>query len=305
MNKIPVTIIGGYLGAGKTTLVNHLLRNADGHRLAILVNDFGDLPIDRDLIEQKSDDVISITGGCICCSFGSDLMGVLIALQSRANEIDQIIIETSGVALPGGIERSLQLMPGLTIGSTFVLVDGETIRTLINERYMADTVQRQLADADIVLLNKTDLLQESELPEIRDVIEKFTQASIVPVRFAEVPVELIFEQRIQRPGRHPRQKHDLAALDTISLTHDGRCFDVDALARGLSEPTTGLLRAKGFVKDPTGRFMSLQLVGRRVRVEEAPGWIDGPSRLVFIGPRDRIDRDALVALVSSFERNKD
>ena len=223
MNRIPVTIIGGYLGAGKTTLVNHLLRNADGHRLAILVNDFGDLPIDADLIEQRSDKVISIAGGCICCSFGSDLMGALIELQGKASEIDQIVIETSGVALPGGVERSLQLMPGLTIGSTFVLVDGETIRTLINERYMADTVRRQLADADIVLLNKIDLLDESGLSAARAVIEQFVQAPIVPVQFGQAPVELIFDRGAQRGGKRPRQKHELAALGTISLTLDDRC----------------------------------------------------------------------------------
>jgi G3E family GTPase len=302
VSRIPVTIIGGYLGAGKTTLVNHLLRNADGHRLAILVNDFGDLPIDADLIEQRSDKVISIAGGCICCSFGSDLMGALIELQGKGGEIDQIVIETSGVALPGGVERSLQLMPGLTIGSTFVLVDGETIRVLINERYMADTVRRQLADADIVLLNKIDLLDESGLSAARAVIERFVRAPIVPVQFGQAPVELIFDRGAQRGGKRPRQKHELAALDTISLVLDDRCFDVELLSQRLSGPETGLLRAKGFVKDPAGRFVSFQLVGRRVRTEPAPEWIDGQSRLVFIGPEGQIDRDALTAILAACER---
>ena len=299
MNRIPVTIIGGYLGAGKTTLVNHLLRNADGSRLAILVNDFGDLPIDADLIEQRSDKVISIAGGCICCSFGSDLMGALIELQGKAGEIDQIVIETSGVALPGGVERSLQLMPGLTIGSTFVLVDGETIRGLVNDRYMADTVRRQLADADIVLLNKIDLLDESGLSAARAVIEQFVQAPIVPVQFGQAPVELIFDRGAQRGGKRPRQKHELAALGTISLTLDDRCFDVELLSQRLSQPETGLLRAKGFMKDPTGRFVSFQLVGRRVRLEPAAEWIEGHSRLVFIGPETEIDKDSLAAIVDA------
>jgi len=79
---IPVIVIGGYLGAGKTTLLNHLLRHADGRKIAILVNEFGDLPIDADLIEAKDDEMIAISGGCICCSFGSDMTAALIKLPS-------------------------------------------------------------------------------------------------------------------------------------------------------------------------------------------------------------------------------
>ena len=103
---IPVTLIGGYLGAGKTTLVNHLLRNADGRRLAVLVNEFGALPIDADLIVARDGNLISISGGCICCSFGSDLLAALIELKGRGDAIDHLLIETSGVAL-AGIDRAI------------------------------------------------------------------------------------------------------------------------------------------------------------------------------------------------------
>ena len=108
--RVPVTVVGGYLGAGKTTLVNHLLRNAGGRRLAILVNDFGSLPIDADLIEAEEDDLISIAGGCVCCSFGSDLMGALMKLAARTPAPDHLLIETSGVALPGSVARSVALL---------------------------------------------------------------------------------------------------------------------------------------------------------------------------------------------------
>ena len=99
--SVAVTVIGGYLGAGKTTLVNHLLRAADGLRLAVLVNDFGALPIDRDLIVGSDGDTLEISGGCICCSYGSDLMEALLDLPRRRPGIDRVLIETSGVALPG------------------------------------------------------------------------------------------------------------------------------------------------------------------------------------------------------------
>ncbi|MCG6953324.1 MAG: GTP-binding protein, partial [Betaproteobacteria bacterium] len=107
---LPVTVIGGYLGAGKTTLVNHLLRHAGGKRLAVLVNDFGELPIDADLIESQNDAVISLAGGCLCCSFGSDLLGAVNSLTRRVPRPDQLLIEASGVALPDAIAASLSLL---------------------------------------------------------------------------------------------------------------------------------------------------------------------------------------------------
>jgi len=93
---LPVTIVGGYLGSGKTTLVNHLLRNANGVRIAVMVNDFGELPIDADLIEAQDGDVISLSGGCICCSYGDDLSLSLQKLRAQPTLPDHIVIEASG-----------------------------------------------------------------------------------------------------------------------------------------------------------------------------------------------------------------
>ena len=108
--KTPVTIIGGYLGAGKTTLVNHLLRNAQGRRLAILVNEFGELPIDADLIEARDDDIISLSGGCVCCSYGNDLIMAMMDMARMEPRPDHIVLEASGVALPAAIASSLSLL---------------------------------------------------------------------------------------------------------------------------------------------------------------------------------------------------
>ena len=93
----PTLIVGGYLGAGKTTLVNHLLRNAGGRRIAVMVNDFGELTIDADLIEGAEGSVLALAGGCVCCSFGSDLLGALQDVLQRQPQPDLILIETSGV----------------------------------------------------------------------------------------------------------------------------------------------------------------------------------------------------------------
>jgi len=96
---LPITTIAGYLGAGKTTLVNHMLRNANGLRLAVLVNEFGELPIDEDLIEAEGDDIISIAGGCVCCSYGNDLTLALLDMLEMQPRPDHVIIEASGVAM--------------------------------------------------------------------------------------------------------------------------------------------------------------------------------------------------------------
>jgi len=110
---LPVTVIGGYLGAGKTTLINHLLRTANGMRLAVLVNEFGALSIDEDLIEAEQDDIISIAGGCICCSFGDDLSAALMDICAFKPPPDHILIEASGVAVPAAIDTSLTVLPGV------------------------------------------------------------------------------------------------------------------------------------------------------------------------------------------------
>jgi G3E family GTPase len=108
---IPVTLIGGYLGAGKTTLVNHLLRERGERRIAVLVNDFGELPIDDALIESRDGTLLQLAGGCVCCSFGSDLMAALQQMLALQPQPEHILIETSGVALPAAVARVLGLLP--------------------------------------------------------------------------------------------------------------------------------------------------------------------------------------------------
>ena len=112
---IPVSIVGGYLGAGKTTLVNHLLRERGGRRIAVLVNDFGDLSIDDALIEARDGALLRLAGGCICCSFGSDLLAALQQLLALQAPPDHVLVECSGVALPSAVARSLGLLSGFAL----------------------------------------------------------------------------------------------------------------------------------------------------------------------------------------------
>mgnify|MGYP001015843145 FL=1 len=160
---LPAIVVGGWLGAGKTTLVNRLLRAADGRRIAVLVNDFGEVSIDADLIVSRDGPVMNLAGGCVCCAVGSDLLEALIALPSRLPALDLVIVETSGVALPAAVARSVRLAAGVTVDGTVVLVDAETVRARADDRYVGDTVLRQLAEADLLLLNKVDLVDADAL----------------------------------------------------------------------------------------------------------------------------------------------
>jgi G3E family GTPase len=295
---LPVTLIGGYLGAGKTTLVNHLLRHADGRRLAVLVNEFGDLPIDGDLIEARDDKLINIAGGCICCSFGSDLVAALLAIRQRA-DLDQIVIETSGVALPGSVVQAMALLPGLEIDGVIVVADAETIEQRSHDRYMSDTVLRQLADADLVLLNKIDLVTKQEVRRLTSwLAEQAPRARIVPVQNARVPCEIALGLRTDRRGpRGSARPHDTSRYESFSI-ESAEPFDVDRLAQRLSDPRLGLLRAKGFVRDRLGQLQALQVVGSRVSVSPAPASSDGTPGLVFIGLIGQLDREAILTVAA-------
>lgn len=163
--RLPATVIGGWLGAGKTTLVNHLLRHAGGQRIAVLVNDFGEVSIDADLIEGAEGGVLSLAGGCMCCSWGEDLFGTLARVRARQPAPDVLLVETSGVAQPATVARLLRLAPGLEVEGVVVLVDAETVRERAADRYVGELVRQQLAEADLLLLNKLDLVTPGQAAE--------------------------------------------------------------------------------------------------------------------------------------------
>lgn len=297
---IPVTLIGGYLGAGKTTLVNHILRSASGRRIAVLVNEFGDLPIDDDLIEARDDDLISIAGGCICCSFGSDLISALMAIKSRSPAIDHIVIETSGVALPGSVVQALALLPNVAIDGVIVLADAETIAERARERYMSDTVLRQLAEADLILLNKTDLVTCGTTSSLVSwLATEAPRARVLAVRQSTIPIELALGLHTDRLGaRGSARPHDTSRYE--QFVFEPRAIDdIGQVRDRLSDPALGVLRAKGFVRDVAGRRHILHAVGGRVSVTPDQDNDQRASRLVFIGLSGQLDRATILSLLSA------
>lgn len=282
---LPVTIIGGYLGAGKTTLVNHLLRTANGRKLAILVNEFGALPIDEDLIEAQGDDLISIAGGCICCSFGSDLSAALLDLAKLPMRPDQVVIECSGVAIPSAIAASVSLLDGFVPDGTVVLVDAETVQTAARDEYIGDTITRQLADADLVVMNKTDLVDEIET--LKDWLASVApRARTLAAKHGKAAIDMVLGLG---PGTLQSQQagHADALFDSIALPCPDP-LDGAALATALTKENLHVTRAKGFfdnLKDQ--RRKSLHIVGRRWEISAAPQ--NAPLGIVCIGIKGQFD----------------
>ncbi len=289
--RIPVTVIGGYLGAGKTTLVNHLLRHAGGRRIAVLVNDFGALPIDADLVEAQDGSTISIAGGCVCCSFGSDLIAALRALAQRAPAPEHLLIEASGVALPGAIASSVSLLTRYACEGIFVLADAETVRARAADRYLGDTIERQLRDASVILLGKPDLVGPAERADTRRWLEGY--ASVVEVERGRVPAELVFGAAAggaagsgfaRTPFVHP-------AYDSVSF-QSLPPLDAQALAASLAAPAAGVLRAKGRLRGDDGAWTTLQVVGTRFETSPAAAGASDAG-LVCIGLAGCLDRGAI------------
>jgi G3E family GTPase len=300
---IPTLIVGGYLGAGKTTLVNHLLRNAGGRRIAVMVNDFGELTIDADLIEGAEGSVLALAGGCVCCSFGSDLLGALQDVLQRQPPPDLILIETSGVALPAAVARSARLLPGLRIEGIVLMLDAETVRQRSADPYVGDLVRQQLLDADLLILNKIELCSPAELTELNAWLPTMTTPGtpVVPAKQARVPPELVLGfhaglstepdgatgDALARWAAQPIAQPLAPASDRFvnELLDLSAPLDRQALLQGLSDPTAGVVRAKGWLTDLAGQRHLLQQVGRRIELlplapNAGPA---GPDRLLVIG----------------------
>lgn len=291
-----VTIIGGYLGAGKTTLVNHLLRNAGGMKLAVLVNEFGALPIDEDLIEAQDDTMISIAGGCVCCSYGNDLIQAMIDLSKLDQRPDHILIESSGIAMPGAIASTVSILEDLRIDGIVVLADAETIQYQADNNYIGDTIERQLFDADLVLLNKCDLVDPRHLEEIQSWLStKAPNANVVRVHHAKVPNDIVLQFYDRRLVAIPKEFHPHAdAFESRVIQFEKEC-DAEAVAQKLADPSLKLIRAKGFVRTPDG-MRAIHTVGRRWTVSDAP--VGATSGVVVIAEKLH---SRLATITSHFE----
>lgn len=183
---IPLTVIGGFLGAGKTTLVNHLLATG-AKRWGVMVNDFGAINIDAALIAASDGQTMALTNGCVCCNMADDLGDGLAAMAARLPPPEHVIVEASGVSDPWRIAQMALIEPGFTLEPLVVLVDATALPAQLDDCWIADTVRRQLAFAEIVVVNKVDLVDAAQLAAVRACVASLRpQARVIEASHASL-----------------------------------------------------------------------------------------------------------------------
>ena len=308
---LPLNVIGGFLGAGKTTLINHWLRTAQGERIAVLVNDFGAINIDSALIASRSGDVIALCNGCVCCQIGDDLTQALIRVLDASPPFDRVVVEASGVSDPARIAQLGRGNPELQLDAVIVVVDAAAVRAQHRDAQLADTIERQLRAADFVLVNKVDQVDPAHRSALRHWLTSL--AGPVPLfetHHAKLPSTLLTGlqwphsnagSRLQRPGT-------AAALPTAPA--HGRVFESwsrqstpvlaeQELRAWLACPPSGLLRLKGIVQtartDADPVWTELQFAGRNHACRKHAAQRSSGA-VVAIGLRGRLPVAALNAI---------
>ncbi|TWT13508.1 GTP-binding protein [Reyranella sp. CPCC 100927] len=295
MRRLPFTVIGGFLGAGKTTLLNRLLRATGDRRFAVLVNDFGAVDIDSRLVVAHGGETISLANGCICCSIGDSLVMALVRVLEKADAVDHVVVEASGVADPARIAELAMIEPMLERDGVVVLADASSVRDRASDRYVGDTVQRQLDGADLLILNKADLITATQLADVTAWLQsRVAGARIVPAAHAEVPVEALFglAPADATVARAPVETAQTPPFRRWSLVTNSP-VDRAALLETLGALPVSVLRAKGIVRfadAPQARSV-VHMVGRRIDVRSDGPWGIAALRsdLVLLGTPDMPD----------------
>lgn len=339
--KIPATVITGFLGAGKTTMIRNLLSNAGGKRIALIINEFGDLGVDGDVLKGcgaeacSEDDIIELTNGCICCTVADDFIPTMTKLLERENRPDHIVIETSGLALPQPLVAAFnwpEIRTQVTVDGVITVVDSAAVAagrfaddhdrvaaqradddSLDHESPIEELFEDQLTAADLIILNKTDLIDVAGLKAVREDVASRTRRTptMIEARNGEVPAAVLLglgigtESDIANRKSHHELEHD--ALHENGEAHDhhhdhdefesfvveaGPVADPAAFIDRLKAIITDhdILRLKGFVDVP-GKPMRLlvQAVGARIDQYFDSAWAAGEPRgtkLVVIGLHD-------------------
>ncbi len=299
---LPVTIIAGFLGSGKTTLLNYLLQGDHDLRLAVMVNDFGAINIDSELVVQQTESVISLANGCICCSVQNDLIGALdnVLIQSPMGMFDHIIVESSGVSDPSRIAdviRYPNFKDRLKLNIILSLVDASLLLDLDCEtRHLA---MLQLDAADIILLNKMDVTRKKDLNDFKEGWLN-DKARVIEISHGSLDWTLVFGEGVETSFKSPNGNTGNIAsnvFDTDQIVLESP-VSIDDFKKYLAKLPATVLRAKGFLftKEYPENPILVQLVGKRIEYKKLPCWSKSATpqtRLVLIGLKDKLDLASL------------
>ncbi len=301
-DKIPVTVLTGYLGAGKTTLLNRILTEQHGKRYAVVVNEFGEIGIDNDLVVGADEEVFEMNNGCICCTVRGDLIRIMDGLMKRKGKFDAIIVETTGLADPAPVAQTFfvdqDVSDNARLDAVVTVADAKWLSERLKD---APEAKNQIAFADVILLNKIDLVTPEELAEVESRIRtinpyaRLHRTTKCDVEIADVldrnafDLERILELEpdFLEEGHHHHHDED---MQSIAVTHEGE-VDPDKFLPWISELTQtegpNILRCKGIVAFPNEpkRFV-FQGVHMILDGDVQGDWKPGEkrrSRVVFIG----------------------
>lgn len=331
LSKIPVTVITGFLGSGKTTLIRHLMANPEGRRLAVLVNEFGSVGVDGEILRQCADEncpdenIVELANGCICCTVADEFIPTIEALLSRPVRPDHILIETSGLALPKPLLKAFDwpaIRSRITVDGVIALADAEAVaagrfapdpaavqaqreadESIDHETPLSEVFEDQIACADIVLLSKADLAGEAGLAAARAAIEAEAPRAlpILAVTEGVIAPRLVLglgaaaeDDLAARPSHHDGAgDHEHDDFDTVVIELP-EIADPGALLAAVARLAREqrILRVKGYIA-VAGRPMRLlvQAVGERVRHQYDRPWGDAPRRSALVAIAERGDVD--------------
>lgn len=307
----PITVLTGFLGAGKTTLLNRILNGDHGLRIAVLVNDFGSINIDANLVigVEAGGDLINLANGCICCSLRDDMLTLVEEITERPEQPQYIIVEASGVADPSRIAFSFinaSLRGRVRLDSIMCLVDASQLFAVPEQMELKT---RQIAYSDMLILSKTDLVSREEVDRIRVWLDDHIgRYRLVEAPHGEVPMEILLSSGRFDPSQmeadqcasgtcdHESHQPHTSTFGTWSFETD-RPLSLEALRSAAAKLPASIYRAKGVVysSDVPERRAVLQVVGKRVDISLQDEWGERPplTQIVAIGSPDGIDASAL------------
>jgi G3E family GTPase len=296
--RMPVTIVTGFLGSGKTTLVNHILAAPHGLDIAVMVNELGEIAIDGALIEGARDGIVELANGCVCCSINNDLADALARLLAREKKVDYLVVETTGVADPLPIALTFlrpEFRGQVRVDAIVALADAENFG---GDGIAGQAARNQLRYADIVLLNKCDQASDGRLAAVEAEIRAAAGgARIARTTHARIALPLLLSVGLFRSDRYFAE-HDHGHLETdgfeaVSFAA-AKPFAAEKFQAFLESLAAGVFRAKGILSiDGSGTRHIFHLVGRRFTLDPADADAPAGSRLVLIGRN--LDADRLKA----------